>query len=270
MFVALTKSLWSIATPDQFQRATAHWSAVPYRTERSRGIAPLADVYLPPERERTGASVVVVHGGGFLIGTRRMKAVRFLTARLIERGVAVCAIDYRMIFRGGRLDEATDDVVCGIAWWREQCEALGLPADRVSVAGISAGASLTALAGTHARVAGISRMVLVFGAYDFEHLGGLLGKPLPRWLMRTRDREVWRSRSPLNAELPRIPTLLVHGTEDQLTPIEGAYALAERRKEQGLPTQTLIFEGQPHAFLNWVSPVAEQTTDTIAEFVSGR
>ena len=76
---------------------------------RARGIAPLVDTYAPAAP--TGASVVLVHGGGFVIGSRRMKPMRFLATQLAAAGITVCSVDYRMIRSGAGAEFSLTDAI---------------------------------------------------------------------------------------------------------------------------------------------------------------
>lgn len=225
-------------------------AAVPYRP-RTRGIPPLADVYLPSHP--TGASAVLVHGGAFVIGSRRMKPMRFLAARLTAAGIAVCAIDYRMIFRGGRLPEAVDDVRAAAAWWPQRAAQLGLDARRVSLVGLSAGATLALLAAD----ASIERLACCFGLYEPDALRGPSAL-LPRLLFATPDRARWRL-----AAAPATPTLLLHGDRDRLVPVAQAHRLAARRTALGLPTRLAILPGAPHGFFRRPTPHAEAGVEAL-------
>jgi acetyl esterase/lipase len=243
-------------------------------------IAPLADIYLPPRANgatsandvvsnaANGASVVLVHGGGFVIGSRRMKPIRFLTAKLVEAGIAVCAIDYRMIFRGGRIDEATTDVRDAFAFWSQRSQTLGLDPHRISLVGLSAGATLAMLAAAKMGSEGDSgpaTVVACFGLYDATHLRGP-GELLPRLLFGTADRAAWRL--PRSAPQPAAPTLLLHGTDDGLVPIEQAHQLAAHRETLGLPTKLVVYDSAPHGFFNLPVPAAAAATTEIIEHVT--
>jgi acetyl esterase/lipase len=210
-----------------------------------------ADLYVPPEA--TGASVVLVHGGGFVIGSRRMKPMRVLAERLVAAGLAVCAIDYRLIFRGGRLAEATDDVRAALAWWANRATALGLDPRAVTVVGLSAGGALALLAAAGGDVAGV---VACFGLYEIDHLRGPAAL-LPRLLFETRDRAAWRARSPRFAPQPAAPTLLLHGDDDGLVPVDQARRLAAHREALGLPTRLVIYPETPHGFFNLPGPARD-------------
>ncbi|MBK6812061.1 MAG: alpha/beta hydrolase fold domain-containing protein [Sandaracinaceae bacterium] len=116
---AVVRTLRTLAAPDHFEAIAPCEVGVPFRALRGRGITPLMDIYRPRD-PRSSASVVLVHGGGFVIGSRRMKAMRFLSSRLVAAGLTVASVDYRLIFRGGGLTEALDDVSAGIDFWRSR------------------------------------------------------------------------------------------------------------------------------------------------------
>jgi acetyl esterase/lipase len=229
--------------------------AVRYRASASRGIAPLADLYLPARP--TGASVVLVHGGGFVIGSRRMKPIRYLAGQLVASGIATCAIDYRLIFRGGRLDEAVTDVGDALAFWRARTAHHGLDPRAVSLVGLSAGATLVLLAAARRPPGELHRLVSCFGVYETDHLRGVAGL-LPRLMFRTADRASWGQRSPRHAPQPAVPTLLLHGSADGLVPADQARRLAEHRESLGLPTRLVIYPDAPHGFFSHPVPAARE------------
>ncbi|MBA3457940.1 MAG: alpha/beta hydrolase [Deltaproteobacteria bacterium] len=242
-------------------------TGVRYRTRIARGIAPLADLYLPTDPN--GASVVLVHGGGFVVGSRAMKPMRLLAARLSSARISVCAIDYRMIFRGGRLTEALDDVLAAHAFWGERVAGYGLDPARVSMIGLSAGGTLAILAAARAAAGTVHRLVSCFGLYELDQLQGPASM-LPRLLFGTSDRYDWRMRSPHHAEPPRVPTLLLHGDDDRLVPVEQARRLAARREELGLPTKLVVYPGAPHGFFNVTAgAAASAATSELIAHVTG-
>ncbi|MBA3462905.1 MAG: alpha/beta hydrolase [Deltaproteobacteria bacterium] len=222
--------------------------AVPYAGP-ARGIARVADVYLP-EARRT-RSVVIVHGGGWVIGSRAMKPVRFLASRLAAADLAVCAIDYRMMFRGGRLTEATTDVALAVAWWKNRTTALGLDPGGITLLGLSAGASLSMLAA--AGGSDVRALACCFGLYELDALPGVFA----RLLVGAGDRQTWQARSPRAVAQPAVPTLLLHGSADRLVPAVQAQRLAAHRSSLGLPTRLVIYDGAPHGFFRKPGPAAE-------------
>lgn len=243
--------------------------AVRYRapSDTPPGIAPLADIYLPAHAD--GASVVLVHGGGFVFGSREMKPMRYLAARLAASGLAVCAIDYRMVFRGGRLDEALADVTAAVAFWCQRAPRYGLDAARVSIIGVSAGATLAILAAGQVPQA-LHRAACCFGMYEIGHLRGV-ASVLPRLLFKTWDRSAWAARAPSAVPQPAIPVLLLHGDADRLVPVGQSRRLAARRQELGLPTRLVVYPDAPHGLFNLATiPARELAVRELVEHAIAR
>jgi len=245
----ILNALWTLAQPPGFAPRAPHAAGERFRTTAARGIAPLVDVYLP-DTPGPHASVVIVHGGGFVVGSRRMKPVRYLATRLCEAGIAAAAIDYRMIFRGGRLAESLADLDAASEWWFGQSARFGLDPGRVAMAGFSAGATLTLLHASAAQPERYHRLISFFGVYDFGYLNGRLAQLMRQLLLRTGDPAAWTAHSPLECCRTDAPLLLVHGAADTLVPIEHARRLRARREALGLPVRLLEYADTPHGFLN--------------------
>jgi len=262
----LLRSVWSLAAPPTFTPWPAKAEAVRYSDRSGGGVAPLADIYVPGG-SGPHASVLVIHGGGFVIGSRRMKPVRYLATRLCEAGIAAVAIDYRLIFRGGRLAEALADVDAAARWWSTASESYGIDPKRTAVAGFSAGATLATLSAAEAPER-FQRIVSFFGVYDFSYLNGRLASSMRRLLLQSRDREVWARHSPLARCTMPTPLLLLHGTADTLVPIEHARRLHARRTELGLPVELIEYPGIPHGFLNHSTlPESRAAADAAIRFL---
>lgn len=263
------RSLATLATPPTFEADAPTAGGLAYTaTAGRRGRAPLADVYLP-DGAGPHPSVVVVHGGGFTVGSRRMKPVRYLATELRRAGVAVAAIDYRLVFRGGRLDEALDDVAAAVRWWAGQADALDLDPAAIQLCGFSAGGTLTLLSAPRTAPL-LAGFVSIFGLYDFAAMGGGASQVLTRLVTRTGDRAVWRARSVLSAPPIDRPVLLLHGTGDTLVDVGQARALAAQRAAAGLPVRLLEYEGEEHAFLcDARRPAAQQAVADVLAAVRG-
>ena len=260
----IVRSLRSLTTPLAFDPASATHSDVAYTARRERGVPPLVDVYLP-EGPGPHPSVVLVHGGGWVVGHRRMKPMRYLATELVGAGYAVAVGEYRMVFRGGRIGEAVHDVATTIGWWFDQADAYALDPDAVHLMGLSAGATLMLLAAAEHRGRPFRKLVSVFGVYDFEGMSGGVGGLIKPLLLEGRDP---RSVSPLHIDHLPWPLALMHGTDDALVPHEQAERLRDRRVAAGHPVALFSYPGQPHAFFNdATSDTCKQATADLLGFL---
>ncbi|MFK7989542.1 MAG: alpha/beta hydrolase family protein [Sandaracinaceae bacterium] len=263
----LAYALWTLVKPTTFRPVDPAHAGLAYDSPTRRGVPPLCDVYLP-SGPGPHPSVILVHGGGFVLGHRAMKPVRLLASRLCENGYAVCSVDYRLLFRGGGLDSQLDDVNKAAAFWLERCERFDCDPARVSMAGFSAGAALMNLhSGRHPR--NYQRLVSIYGPSDFEQLQGRRAALMMGLVMGSRDRREWRKRSPIHSLAPN-PMLIVHGTADQLVPFSHSVRLHEAREAEGLPTELELVEGMRHGWLNDADlPETHAAVERILRFLDG-
>jgi acetyl esterase/lipase len=259
---AIGKALWSLATPDEFTSLKPNHKGELYREHNQKGIAPKADIYLP--EIKNAPSVVLVHGGGFLIGSRKMKPIRFLASELHSAGYAVCAIDYRLIFRGGDLAKALEDVLAALGWWEKQAGTYQLDAKRIHLCGMSAGATLSCLAAAKSQASFLQSLICFFGLYDFASLDGPLAACLKRTLVPDGD---WIQEAPSKQPIAKLPTLLLHGDADTLVYCEQAKEFAAKRQSQNISTTLKVFANQAHAFTNHRTAASEEALKDMLEFL---
>lgn len=223
-------------------------------------------MYLP-EEGKAHPSVVVVHGGGFVIGHRRMKPVRLVATRLCRAGFAVCTVDYRLLLRGGGLDAQVDDVAAAASFWRTECARFGCDEARISMLGFSAGASLMLLHAGSSEHA-YHRLVSIYGPTDFHRISGRRAGLLLRMILGTSDRAQWKDKSPSARAGTSSPLLIIHGTDDDLVPVGHATRLHEARAARGLPSELELVHGMRHGWLNDASlPETEQAIRRVVAFL---
>ena len=171
------------------------------------------DVY---RAERGDAAPVVVffYGGRWQAGKRSDYA--FVGRALAARGVTALIVDYRY-YPEVRFPTFVDDAALAIAWAHEHAAQIGGDAERVYVAGHSAGAHIAALIGTDARYLravgmaprDLAGVIGIAGPYDFlplteDDLKDIFG-PEARW----------PESQPVNfVDGDEPPFLLLHGSDD--------------------------------------------------------
>lgn len=106
-----------------------------------------ADVY--PAKERRAPVVLYIHGGGLIFGSRKGMPRHQLTLYW-RAGFAVVSIDHRLAPET-KLPGIVADIRDALRWVKDEGAALfGFDPERVAVAGSSAGAYLSLMAGTFA------------------------------------------------------------------------------------------------------------------------
>jgi acetyl esterase len=208
-------------------------------------------------------AIVFFHGGGWVIGDldTHDPICRYLAA--VAR-CCVVAVDYRLapehVFPA-----AVDDALGAYRWIARNAAVLGLDANRLAVAGDSAGGSLAAMVamavddpdGAAPRLQLLFYPVTDLGAesVDYKRITG--GLPMVADTMRWfRDRYIpdpscrmdWRA-SPLRAETlwSPAPALVVTAGHDPLC--AEAVAFADRLEQEGVRVTHLHLSDQIHGFL---------------------
>jgi acetyl esterase/lipase len=200
------------------------------------------DVYHPAYLHDAIPGVIVIHGGGWQRGDNSEFAA--LNAYLASRDYVVAAINYRLAPRW-RFPAAAEDVKTAVAYLKEHASEFPLDPSRLTLLGRSEGGQLALLAAYTARDPSIRGVVSIYAPSD---LTAAYAHPSPATLYDTRGlleryvggpparaEKVYFAASPINfvtAASP--PTLLVHGTRDQMIPADQSARLDDRLRDAGV------------------------------------
>ncbi|MEZ6045928.1 MAG: alpha/beta hydrolase [Planctomycetaceae bacterium] len=236
-----------------------------------------------PQGVKNPKLVVWVHGGGWKQGSRKSTKIPWVP----EEGYAMASISYRFTDKA-IFPAQIHDCKGAVRWLRAHADEYGYQADKILIAGSSAGGMLVALMGTSGDVpelegdvggnldqsSRVQAVIDFFGATDFElrlrtqpeHvnpsdsgvyklLGGTIGDKL----------ELARQASAVTHISKDDPPLLVlHGTEDKTVPFNQSERIVEVYQEAGLPVEFIPLEGAGHGGDAFASPeVQEQITKFI-------
>ncbi|MFO8006987.1 MAG: alpha/beta hydrolase [Candidatus Brocadiia bacterium] len=226
-----------------------------------------------PEQAGPHAVVVYLHGGGWVAGDK--SSYTWICRQLARRGYVVVNANYRLAPRHTHPAQLRDTASV-VRWTRGRAERFGGDADRIVLAGDSAGAQLTSwYAAALARpallheagleravpLAAIRCLVLFYGAFDLQ---GMFDAPQPavRILLHSllgEDREQFRrnarTASPirhLSRQMP--PCFLCASDLDPLQP--QTLEMACRLGELGCQVKLCLVSGEDypdarHGFLNF-------------------
>lgn len=246
----------------------------------------LLDLYVPKKSGDAARSarkvpgLIFIHGGGWKSGSRQ--DYRVYTTWFAQQGYVAATIGYRLS-NEALFPAAVEDAKCAVRWMRSEADALGVDPEKIVVIGGSAGGHLSMIvgyssddptlegAGGHAGVSSqVAAVVDLYGPFDFETPEGKSADVVKDFLGKSsydEAPELWKWASPstyLNAGDP--PTLILHGSMDEIVPIGQAEMLAERLRELQISHRYLRLEGWPHT-MDLATPVNVYCRQQILKFL---
>ncbi len=261
--IVLPEVVTSCTPPRRTEAAARLREGVVYSRPHGRPLA--LDLALPASAGPHPV-VLVFHGGGWSAGERGH--VRDDIATLAGLGYAGAAVDYRLVDAGRDTSPAqVADARCAVRYLRSHAAELGLDPKRFGALGYSAGGQISLMLGTAEDVPGLDA-----GCSDVEtspavqvaigYFAPVDMRPEARFSRAanhviTRLLGADRRRAPEAAALasPLVhvdgsdaATLLVHGTDDSVVPIEQARMMRSALARAGVPVRLVELEGAGHGF----------------------
>ena len=225
----------------------------------SPGSSQKLDLFVPPG---SGPYPVIVHihGGGWHSGDKKGGAS--MAKGFLPKGIATASIDYRWV-QDAPFPAQIEDCNAALTWLRTNAAKYHLDPNRMIVAGHSAGGHLCALitttgdGTTFKNAQKVQGAVCMSGVFDMDRERGnwpknsVLYNPRdPLWPFfpnRAYDGAFARYASPqsyIHSGIP--PTLVIHGDNDTLVPIEQAKTFADGLKKAGIDSTFLATAGRGH------------------------
>ena len=196
----------------------------------------LMDVYTPKgDPWKARPAVVIVHGGGWVTGSRDKWIFVRIGKDLASRGFVAASIDYRMApsYQVRKLPEsaedAQEDTKAAVRFLRRLAGLYGVDSGRIAAMGSSAGA-----------------FAVVMASYYKEE--GKSGNP--GWSSRIQAVvDLWGGIFDEKEIQPgETPVMIVHGTADPVVPYKKyALGLEARCKAVGVPVELYPLQGAGHA-----------------------
>ncbi|GAA1960282.1 alpha/beta hydrolase [Microbacterium deminutum] len=225
------------------------------------GFRPLSlDLHLPAGGGEPIPTIIELHGGGWLRGSRREFTPLLSDAdsfgRITAAGFAVVAADYRLSGEA-RFPAQLDDVRRAIDWVHGPGAEFGLDAGRIVLWGGSAGGTLAALVGLEpaSRVRGIIDWYGPADLLAMETHTRALGVDAPgesredRWLggWVSDVPDAARAASPVNhVHAGSAPFHLAHGDADDAVPLAQSEALEAALRAAGVEAELIVEPGAGH------------------------
>ena len=260
---------WTPGRP-RVQGAVEMEMAVPYGGAFAGGEELLLDVYRSSSEDSLRPAVLLIHGGGFVSGSRADPSVAETARRLAGAGYVAFSIDYRLLDQRERRNTwptPLDDVQRAVRWVRAHAAEYGIDPMRLAAYGASAGGGLAAhlgvrdtrdnsdpdLANYSSRVACVVDLAGPIDSTgsplspgDIEFAAAFLGGTF------AEIPDVYRDASPLShIDEETAPFLVVHGTQDTVVSVEHARRLVSTLREKGIDVDYVELPDAGHDVFDW-------------------
>ncbi|CAD5912609.1 Carboxylesterase NlhH [Planktothrix tepida] len=244
------------------------------------------DIYKPRNLTGTNKTLVAIHGGGWISGTKEEvlpQLIPFLT-----QGWSVVNVEYRL-GTVALAPAAVEDVRCALRWVFSNGSKYQFDLNKIVVIGGSAGGHLATLCSILPNSAGFDRLteisdynhsenlpklnvaaiINLFGIMDVNDiLSGINRKDYAVfWFGKQPNiEELAHKISPINyvrSGLP--PVLTIHGNQDELVPYQQAVKMHQKLDDFRVPNQLLTLTGAGHG--NFSPEQAYLIYQTIQDFL---
>ncbi len=219
------------------------------------------DLFLPTTPEADRPAVVLAHGGGFRIGSRKDPRIRRLAVALAGHGYVTASVGYRLRPTGTRgspsnlelfvdglarqpttARDAQHDLQAAIRYLRRQATPLGVDPDRIAALGSSAGA--------------MAALEVAFNPED----PGRSGAPGHRSDVGAAV-SLWGASHPSRIEPNAPPILMFHGTHDVKVPFLLGLETCTGTRAKGNICEAQWWPADGHALWDRLDEITTVTLD---------
>lgn len=216
----------------------------------------LLDIHLPKERSSNTKVIVYIHGGSWMHGDKKEFPQQLVDELAGKRKYVVVSINYRLVKDGKNTFPAQiEDVQKALAFIGSKAAEYKYSPNDVALIGASAGAHLALLyAYGHNTGKKVKTVVDIFGPTDLSdktvRTPGSESNAIIENFLATPDTasEIVKEASPCFhlTKLTGVPTLIFHGTADELVPLNQSEKLYARLKALEIPTLLELYPGEKH------------------------
>lgn len=213
------------------------------------------DMYIPENIQKPAPLLVFIHGGGWKGGERSDYLV-YLVA-FAKKGYITSTLSYRLL-QDGLYPACAEDITEAFRWYFDNGDKYSYDPERIAVIGGSAGGHLAMLAAYGWKQHGtdslpqsnrIKALVDIYGPVDLT-TGYARTHPLVTGFIGSSFDEapqLYAEASPISyLDRNDPPTLILHGSSDDLVPASQSVLLKKRLDELGIPSELYILPLWPH------------------------
>jgi glycerophosphoryl diester phosphodiesterase len=216
----------------------------------------LLDAYLPDEHNKNTKVIVYIHGGSWVQGDKKEFPNALIEELVGKRKYALASINYRLVKDGKNTFPAQiEDVKKALAFISDNAEEYVYDGNSFALMGASAGAHLAMLyAYGYDSLRQVKTVVDIFGPTDLcdktVREKGSESDDIITNFLATADTTapIAKQASPyywLTASTS-VPTILFHGTADELVNVAQSEKLYKKLQEFHIPSKLELYPGEKH------------------------
>ena len=217
------------------------------------------DIYKLKKLSSPAPVLIFIHGGGWRTG-KRSDYLPYLID-FAKQGYVTATVSYRLI-KKAKFPAAVRDVKCAVKWIRAHADEYLIDPTKIAVIGGSAGGHLSMMIGYSSDEAEydgecacdsvssrVQAVVNLYGPSDLTTDYALSRREVTEFIELSYDEapEMYQQASPINfISNDDPPTLIFHGTLDELVPVRQSDNLKKKLDEAGIPNEYFRLKGWPH------------------------
>lgn len=224
---------------------------------------------------RPKPGVVIIHGGGWMGGTKEER-LEYAGMQWAGRGFVAASINYRLGHEAPA-PAAVHDVLTATRWFHAHAAKYGVDPKRIVVTGESAGGHLALMVGMTPSSAGLGPTTPIAAVINFcgiadvaDQLAGPHAQEYAqRWVPEQDGRlDLARRVSPLIYVRKGLPPILtIHGDADPVVPYEQSVRLTKALREAADDVELITVKQNTHGF---TGPVLDRVFVQIFAFLGRR
>jgi acetyl esterase/lipase len=258
VFTAIS-ALSQATSPSMLQIADRYWMQPDVVYAGANNTPLKLDIWYPRDNPNPTPTLVYIHGGGWIFGTKEGSVYQFLP--YLERGWRVVNVEYRMA--GNSLAPgAVEDTRCALRWIHRNAAQWKFDTSKIVLTGHSAGGHLSLITAMLPKGTPIDnrcygdedlKVAAVVNWYGITDVNDLIQGPNLKnyavmWMgSMPNAAEVAKSVSPLTyvrAALP--PVITIHGDKDDVVPYAHATRLHDALAKANVPNKLVTVKGGGH------------------------
>jgi acetyl esterase/lipase len=222
------------------------------------------DIWYPRDNPNPTTTVVYIHGGGWIFGSKEGAVYQLLP--YLERGWRVVNVEYRMA--GNSLAPGSvEDTRCALRWIYRNAKQYNFDTSKIILTGHSAGGHLSLITGMLPDGTALDnrcyanekygdvpmKVAAIVNWYGISDVNDLIKGPNVKnyaamWMgAMPNAEEVAKSVSPLTYVRPGLPPIIsIHGDKDSVVPYSHSVRLHEALKKTNNVEQLVTIEGGDH------------------------